>query len=304
MASRTQLASRLGLGTLALTNASHALITSSSQVWGGEMRSGQTDSERARGSDWHQTVTTLVGIISVLLVAAGLFYTNAANRAQQKLTEQGQITDRFGTAINQLGSGNLDVRLGGVYALERLMHDASADEANILEVLSAYVRDHTGTSAPGSPATTSPAPPHPPTDVQAALTVLGRRPDPARHVNIDLTWADISGADLTAANLTHADLRDADLNGAYLRSADLTGAALRNADLAHAYLRSADLGGAYLRYDNLTDANLRSAVLTGANLAAANLSGAKLTGARWPLNASVPQGWARDRNSGLLRRAS
>ncbi len=265
---------------------------------------GQTYGEHPRGSDWHQTVTTLVGIISVLLVAAGLFYTNAANRAQQKLTEQGQITDRFGTAINQLGSDNLDVRLGGVYALERLMHDASADEANIVEVLSAYVRDHTGISAVVSPPTTSPAPPHPTTDVQAALTVLGRRPAPARHVNIDLTWADIRGADLTGANLTHADLRDADLNGAYLRSANLTGAALRNADLTHAYLRSADLAGAYLRYDNLTHANLRSAVLTGANLTGANLSGADLTGARWPSNGPVPQGWVRDRNGGLLRRSS
>jgi uncharacterized protein YjbI with pentapeptide repeats len=265
---------------------------------------GQSDRERTRGSDWHQTVTALVGIISVLLVAAGLFYTNAQNRAQQKLAEQGQITDRFGTAINQLGSDNLDVRLGGVYALERLMRDASADEANILEVLSAYVRDHTGLSADVSQAAASPAPPHPPTDVQAALTVLGRRPAPISQINIDLTWADIRGADLTDANLTHADLRDADLNGAYLRSANLTGAALRNADLTRAYLRFADLAGAYLPYTNLTGANLRSAVLTGANLTGAVLTGANLSGARWPANTPVPQGWARDRNSGLLRRAS
>lgn len=266
------------------------------------MWAGQSDRHQRRRSDWQQTVTTLVGIISVLLVAAGLWYTNAANRAQQKLAEQGQITDRFGTAINQLGSDNLDVRLGGVYALERLMHDASGDEANILEVLSAYVRDHTGISAAVSRAATSPAPAHPPTDVQAALTVLGRRPAPTSHVNIDLTWTDIHGADLTGADLTHADLRDADLTGAYLRSADLTGAALRDANLSRAYLRSADLAGAFLRYDNLTGANLRSAVLTGADLTGANLTGANLTGARWPVNAPVPQGWARDRNSGLLRR--
>lgn len=255
------------------------------------------------GSDWRQTVTTLAGIVSVLLVALGLFLTNAANRRQQQIVEQGQITDRFGTAINQLGSDNLDVRLGGVYGLERLMHDVSGDESNILEVLSAYVRDHTGLSARVSQATTSPAPPHPPTDVQAALTVLGRRPDPAAHGNIDLTWADIRGADLTNANLTHADLRDADLDGAYLRSANLTGAALRNADLAHTYLRSADLAGAYLRFDNLTGANLRSAVLTGANLTGANLTRANLTGARWPSNVPVPHGWVRDRRSGLLIRA-
>jgi Pentapeptide repeats (8 copies) len=273
------------------------------------MWAGQSDSSQLKRRDWHQTVTTLVGIFSVLLVAAGLFYTNAANRAQQKLAEQGQVTDRFGTAIDQLGSGNLDVRLGGVYALERLMHDASGDEANIIEVLSAYIRDHTGTSAAVSQATTSPAPPHPSTDVQATLTVLGRRPDPASHVRIDLTWADLTGADLTDANLADADLREADLAGGYLRSTDLVGAALRNANLAGAYLRFADLAGAYLRYDNLTSANLRSANLAGANLSGAKLTGVQLTGAnltkaRWPRYATVPQGWARDRDSGLLRRTS
>lgn len=266
------------------------------------MLTGQPGPGRPRGPDWRQTVTTLVGIFSVLLVALGLWVTNAQNRDQQQLAEQGQVTDRFGTAINQLGSENLDVRLGGVYSLERLMHDASGDEANILEVLCAYVRDHTGTAASAAPETTSPGPLHPATDVQAALTVLGRRPDPASHVNVDLTWVDIRGADLTNAKLVHADLRDADLVGAYLRSADLSGAALRNADLARAYLRSADLAGAYLRFDNLTGANLRSAVLTGANLTGANFAGANLTGARWPSNTPVPPGWVRARNSGLLRR--
>jgi hypothetical protein len=273
------------------------------------MWAGQSDSSQMRRGDWRQTATTLVGIFSVLLVAAGLFYTNAANRAQQKLAEQGQVTDRFGTAIDQVGSGNLDVRLGGVYALERLMHDASGDEANIIEVLSAYIRDHTGNSAAVSQPATSPAPLHPSTDVQAALTVLGRRPDPASHIRIDLTWADLTGADLTGANLAHADLREADLAGGYLRSTDLVGAALRNADLTGAYLRFADLAGAYLRYDNLTSANLRSANLAGANLSGAKLTGVKLTGAnlanvRWPWYATVPQGWARDEGSGLLRRTS
>jgi hypothetical protein len=268
------------------------------------MLAGQSEGRQPRGLGWRETVTTLVGILSLLAVAVGLYITNKANRDQQKLAQQGQVTERFGTSINQLGSDNLDVRLGGVYALERLMNDASADEANIIEVLSAYIRDHTGNSATVTQATPSPAQSHPATDVQAALTVLGRRPDPSSHVRIDLTWANITGADLTDANLARADLRDADLTGVYLRSADLAGAALRNADLARAYLRSADLAGAYLRYDDLTDANLRSANLTGASLAGANLTGANLTGARWPLHAPVPQGWARDRDSGLLRRAS
>jgi hypothetical protein len=32
-----------------------------------------------------------------------------------RLTQQGQITDRYTKAIEQLGSDKLDVRLGGIY---------------------------------------------------------------------------------------------------------------------------------------------------------------------------------------------
>jgi len=37
-----------------------------------------------------------------------------------ELTEQGQITDRYTKAVEQLGSDKLDVRIGGIYALERI----------------------------------------------------------------------------------------------------------------------------------------------------------------------------------------
>jgi hypothetical protein len=43
------------------------------------------------------------------------------------LTEQGQVTDRYTKAIEQLGSDKLDVRIGGIYALERVTHDSERD---------------------------------------------------------------------------------------------------------------------------------------------------------------------------------
>src|SRR5262245_8067515 len=167
------------------------------------MDAEQTDGGRPRASGWKEAITAWVGVASVLVLGGGLILTNNANRAQQaanlkqlKITEQGQITDRFGRAIDQLGSDKLDVRLGGIYALERLMHDSPADESNILEVLTAYIRDPPHTSAAaGSHATTSASISlRPPTDIQADLTVIGRRPDPTRHHGIDLTDADITGA--------------------------------------------------------------------------------------------------------------
>jgi hypothetical protein len=50
-----------------------------------------------------------------------------------RLAQQGQITDRYAKAIEQLGSENLDVRLGGIYALERIGKDSAHDEATIAE---------------------------------------------------------------------------------------------------------------------------------------------------------------------------
>ena len=45
-------------------------------------------------------------------------------------------------AIDQLGHAHLDVRLGGIYAIERIARDSPADRAAIGEVLTAFIRSH------------------------------------------------------------------------------------------------------------------------------------------------------------------
>jgi membrane protein implicated in regulation of membrane protease activity len=59
-----------------------------------------------------------------------------------RLTQQGQITERYAKAIEQLGSDKLDVRLGGIYGLERIATDSERDHPTVVEVLSAFVREH------------------------------------------------------------------------------------------------------------------------------------------------------------------
>jgi hypothetical protein len=44
-------------------------------------------------------------------------------------------------AIEQLGSGRLDVRIGGIYAVERTAHDSLRDHLAVLEVLAAFIRE-------------------------------------------------------------------------------------------------------------------------------------------------------------------
>jgi hypothetical protein len=140
-------------------------------------------------------------------------------RQQVHLAEQGQITERFTRAIDQLGSEHLDVRLGGIYALERIARDSPGDRATIGEVLTAYIRGHAPRPSrlDGQPPAEAAieevaflrlrAP-----DVQAALTVLGRGrfadPDP------EAPRLDLADTDLRRAYLSRADLRGARLDGA------------------------------------------------------------------------------------------
>jgi hypothetical protein len=77
-------------------------------------------------------------------VAALVFTWRASNATTDQLrdTEQGQITDRYTAAITDLGSDSVDVRLGGIYALQRIMQDSPRDQPTIVAVLCAFVRDH------------------------------------------------------------------------------------------------------------------------------------------------------------------
>jgi Pentapeptide repeats (8 copies) len=222
--------------------------------------------------DWAQRLTavgTVISSLSVLALGASLYYTNDDNRQQRRLqiqqTElqvQAQVSDRLAKNVEQLGSPRLSTSLGGIYGLERLMHDSPADQHTVIDILAAYVRDTSHQRSKQSSATVSRgrAPTPPSTELQAALTVLGRQPG-AHYWPPDLTGADLTGADLSDANLTEAKLGDATLSGAYLLSAHLAGAILRGADLRGADLRFACLGNAFLERVNLSYANLRAANL-------------------------------------------
>ena len=156
-----------------------------------------------------------------------------------ELAEQGQVTDRYTKAIEQLGSGKLDVRIGGIYALERIARDSADDHPTVVEVLAAFIREHSHEQwpPPDHPASREQEPSVRP-DVQAAITVIRRR-DPSRDIQpIDLkrarlTCANLAGTNLIAACLTGADLTGADLTGVRLNDADLSGQAnLTGAHLA------------------------------------------------------------------------
>ena len=68
-----------------------------------------------------------------------------------------RITELYTKAVEQLGNDKAPVRLGGLYALERLAQDNPAHRQTIVNVICAYLRMPFTPTAP--PASQSPRPP-------------------------------------------------------------------------------------------------------------------------------------------------
>ncbi|MGQ4649559.1 pentapeptide repeat-containing protein [Lyngbya aestuarii] len=215
-----------------------------------------------------------------------------------EVAEQGQITERFTKAIEQLGSDNISIRLGGIYALESIAEYSQNGEWSekyywtVMEVLSAFVRENAplkdDLEDEGEQQQKKPR-----TDIQAALTVIGRRDiekDPENQ-RLNLNKVDIAGANLREANLQGAIFREANLQGAIFREANLQSvkfdlanlqganlyqANLQGADLTKAQLQGTDLGNANLKQACIIEADLQGAILTEANLEGAFLNKSNL----------------------------
>jgi uncharacterized protein YjbI with pentapeptide repeats len=141
------------------------------------------------------------------------------------------------------------------------MHESETDQPIVAEVLFAFVRDH-------APLPCGEGRDHPANDVQAALTVLGRRNPKLdqNKVRSDLSRTCLIGAHLTDANLPSVNL-------AYT---DLTCVRLPGVHLEHADMPFTQLGDAILTNATLTDATLTNTVLNDAFLTGAHLNGATL----------------------------
>ncbi len=154
-------------------------------------------------------------------------------------------TERYAGAMKLLGSEQVEVRLGGIYALERLARESKNDHGPIMEVLSATYRAQSSWISGETVAARLNA------DLQAILTVIGRRHAPfdPSEGHIDLHGCSLARGYLPNANLSKAFLYESNLEGAILQNADLRGAwmwkaNLRNATLDGAQLHGADLTGA------------------------------------------------------------
>jgi len=257
---------------------------------------------------------------SVFQLVTSLFLLFTAYTAWRNLvvSEKKQIVESFAKAVEQLGSDELHTRVGGIFVLEQIAQSSPEYHWLVIEVLTSYIRDTSleekSTFKPSKPKSKIKKPDSDnnniektfvekieeieqehmerleitvTTDIQAALTVIGRRNskrDPQDKV-IDLRFTDIRRANLKNANLSYANLEgakilqaqleNANLSSANLQKADLSGAKLNGANLSKSNLSNADLLGA-----NLEGAKLNNTILYDSNFRRANLQGANLREAK------------------------
>ncbi|GAA3542497.1 pentapeptide repeat-containing protein [Streptomyces osmaniensis] len=194
-------------------------------------------------------------------LAALLFTWMQVRQANDELriSQEGQITNRLNAAISNLGSQSLDIRMGGIYALRRIMEGSPHDHPAVVSVLAAYAKQHAGSSAKSLQKEAEDEQALK-VDVHAAIGVLAKRRLDRDSGEADQLW------------LSNTDLR---LLAFYETPISLPGVRMDGADLRSTSFRGADLRGADLTRTNLTDADFR-----GANLARVQLDGAQMTGAK------------------------
>jgi uncharacterized protein YjbI with pentapeptide repeats len=205
--------------------------------------------------NFRKTVGQALGGAAVL-IGAGAAYLQFTQ--QQQASRDLLISNQVAKGFEQLASKESIMRLGGIYGLEGVMNTSPQYHQPVLEALCAFVRVSTEMKQTFD---------KPAADIQAALTVIGRRADGPGGV--DLQRAVISRAVLINATLSNATLWLADLIQTDLGGANLSGANLTSSDLKGAFLNFANLSGAYLNLANLSGADLESANLSGANLSGA-----------------------------------
>ncbi|HEV2665995.1 MAG TPA: pentapeptide repeat-containing protein [Blastocatellia bacterium] len=216
------------------------------------------------------TIAQTIGGLLVLLGLYATFRNLEIARENLRVAEEGKLTERFSKAVELLGSDKLDIRLGGIYALERIARDSLKDHWTVMEVLTAFVREQSrkeyrgcipGLSEPSSSIDIIEDDLTLREDIQAALTVIGRREwskVERPHQELNLMQAYLGKVFLYDANLRNANLFKTNLQQSILFRTDLRKAILADAILIGADLNYAKLNGTNLQFALLHRADLRT----------------------------------------------
>ena len=246
----------------------------------------------------------LAGIIALpLAIWRGVVADRQASAAQRQAetaleqadtAHQSLLNERYQQGAEMLGNAVLSVRIGGIYALERLAKESPYEyHVQIMKLLCAFARHPTRDEDYQKKLAERNANPRMPSlpreDVQAAIDAIGSRDK--KRVEIEMSQdfeLNLMGADLSFARIGHVNL-----SGAMLHYANLSNTEIANVDLSQAHLQGTVMKKATLRNVDFTDARAQVVNLSGAmvfqdgkplfDLDSANLSSAQLSdGTRSP----------------------
>lgn len=238
-------------------------------------------------------------------------------REQRTLDRESHVIGMYSSGVEQLGHTSVSVRLGAIYALERVGFTSLKDALTVDQVLVAHVRlllergegtqrAATRAQLPMSDPDESPSASYLDSEridrvdarvaelhaeVAAALralshlkgywldrAMLGSDEVKAMFDLIHTTWA---GEWPHGLQFTNAQLKNAKFKGAKLTHANFSGAELGSANFTQAKLLHANFSGAHLTRSRFTSAGLANANFSDANLTSASFEKASLIRVRF-----------------------
>lgn len=212
-------------------------------------------------------------LIVALLGAPFLIWNTVIKHRALGFQKEGLMTDRIAKMVEQLGAEktvkkegkggatiewsepNIEVRVGALFALERIAQDSVAydkgrDHIRLMEILCAYVRHN----APVGDLVEKPAvvTKTPRMDIQVAIDVLKRRSPAQRQLEAEARYR---------TNLSHADLDGVDFS-----NGDLTATLFQGSSLARSNFAFTNLTATNFTKTLLDDAFFGEALMRGTDL--------------------------------------
>jgi len=248
----------------------------------------------------------LVGTLALTAYQAS--ETRRSSNENLRIAEEGQITDRYAGAVEQLGATNpggtaeVDVRAGALFSLARIGEDSERDTQPALVVVATYVADNQRppldrgrwrlrhACLPQRERTRA----RPRADIAAALNYVVPRLDRALEKQVprlakngflytldrpDFTGTALGSLQLSDVLFDHPSFRDAELQDARLEHTTFIEGDFRGACLRGIHLRGVDVFSSDFRRADLSDADLRGADLQNVDLRGADVREADLRGA-------------------------
>src|SRR4051794_4439990 len=80
------------------------------------------------------------GVVALVLSGRRQWHAEKSQQVTEHDATERRITELYGKAVEQLGSDKAPVRLGGLYALERLAQDNPGHRQTMVDVICAYLR--------------------------------------------------------------------------------------------------------------------------------------------------------------------